>query len=264
MKNGTENIKVEARLAELFAHLGLERAHFGVQNTAELDPIIAARPELIASLVLAGPNRLQAEVIAPVSDRLMLFYGDGGAGAEVVAAVLAEQPAVKSPIQSPIRSHCLANYTVLTWTDVLGERGDEIVPLWRDFLAAADARLSATVLDPSHSEGEVAGITYRSRGRGPALVLLPMLLSPSQWDPIVEALAEDYCVISLGGRYLGDVSFIDGRGRDPGYVRAVRSHVDEIEIKPGESILTWAAAPAPWTAGWPSAPRAPIRSARWT
>ena len=36
---------------------------------------------------------------------------------------------------------------------------------------------------------------------------------------------------------MGGVSFIDGRGRDPGYVRAVRSHVDEIEIQPGETIL---------------------------
>lgn len=233
MKNGAKNIRVESRLAELFTHLGLERAHFGVQNSAELDPIIAARPDLIASLAMAGPNRLQAEVIAPVADRLMLFYGDGGAGAEVVVAVLAEQPA----IQNRIQSHCLANYTVLTWTDVLGERGGEIVPLWRDFLKGADDRKPATVLEPDNSEGEVAGITYRARGRGPALVLLPMLLSPSQWEPIVDALAEDYCVISLGGRYLGGVSFIDGRGRDPGYVRAVRSHVDEIEIKPGETIL---------------------------
>jgi len=221
-----ETLKVERRLGALFEHLGLERAHFGVQNTVELDPIIAAQPDMIASLAMAGPNRLQAEIVAPVADRLMLFYGDGGAGVEVVETVLPQLPAIKS--------HCLADYTVLTWTDVLGERGDEIVPLWRDFL---NSKTGATSLELGEVEGEVAGITYRAKGTGPALVLLPMLLSPSQWDPVIDRLAEDYCVISLGGRYLGGVAFIDSRGRDPGYIRAVRSHVDEIEIQPGETVL---------------------------
>ena len=62
MKNGAKNIRVESRLAELFTHLGLERAHFGVQNSAELDPIIAARPDLIASLAMG--LRYSFEMIA--------------------------------------------------------------------------------------------------------------------------------------------------------------------------------------------------------
>ncbi|MBT3332346.1 MAG: hypothetical protein HN394_12625, partial [Rhodospirillaceae bacterium] len=224
-----EKLKVEARLAALFEHLGLERAHFGVQNSAELDPIIAAQPERFSSLALIGLNRLQAEVVAPVADRLILMYGDGGAGVEAMAT---NQPALPEA-----ESHCFKDYTVLTWSDVAADRGAEIVPRWRDFLDRAEARAPASLINTDKTEGEVAGITYRLQGNGPALVLLPMLLSPSQWEPIIERLAERYCVISLGGRHLGGVGFIDGRGTDPGYLRGVRMHVDEIGIQPGQTVL---------------------------
>jgi ubiquinone/menaquinone biosynthesis C-methylase UbiE len=222
-------LTVEQRLAALFNHLGLERAHFGVQNSAELDPIIAGRSASISSLAMAGLNRLQASTVAPVADRLLLMYGDGGAGADVAALALPALPAAEA--------HCFADYTVLTWTDVTADRGDEIVPLWLDFLDRAESERPASHPLTERREGEAAGITYRLHGNGPALVLLPMLLAASQWDPIIEHLAERYCVISLGGRHLGGVAFIDGRGRDPGYLRAVRMHVDEIGIQPGETVL---------------------------
>ena len=228
---GVQN--VEQRLAALFEHLGLVRAHFGVQNTAEMDPIIAGQPERIASLAMIGLNRLQAATVAPIADRLLLMYGDGGAGVDAVAASLPSLPNAES--------HCFEDYVVLTWSDVVADRGGEIFPLWLDFLGRAEARNPASLPRIERSEGEVAGevagITYRIRGGGPALVLLPMLLSASQWEPIVERLAEHFCVISLGGRYLGGVAFIDGRGTDPGYLRGVHMHINEIDIQPGETVL---------------------------
>ncbi len=225
----TGGLTVQQRLATLFEHLGLQRAHFGVQNTAEMDPIIAGQPERIASLAMAGLNRLQAVTVAPIAERLLLMYGDGGAGVDAVAAALPALPEAES--------HCFKDYLVLTWSDVTAERGGEIVPLWLDFLHRAEARGPASQPRIEAPKGEVAGITYRAQGSGPALVLLPMLLSASQWEPIVEQLAEHYCVISLGGRYLGGVAFIDGRGTDPGYLRGVRMHINEIGIRPGEQVL---------------------------
>ena len=222
-------MKVTPRLTALMDQLGIERAHFGVQNSAELDPIIAEQSGRIATLTMVGPNRLQASTLEPVQDRLLIAYGGDGAGAEAAKVALPNLPRAQS--------HCLTNFTVQTWTDVLADRGEEIMPVWCDFLNRAERVKPATALSLSKDEGEVEEISYRAKGQGPAVILLPMLLSASQWDPIVNQLASDYCVISLGGRHLGGVSFIDGRGRDPGYVRAVRSHVDEIEIQPGETIL---------------------------
>ena len=58
-----------------------------------------------------------------------------------------------------------------------------------------------------------AGISYRIRGAGPPLVLLPMFLAPSQWEPLAPRLSERYCTITLGGAALGAVAILESRGR---------------------------------------------------
>ena len=57
----------------------------------------------------------------------------------------------------------------------------------------------------SEAEGEVAGISYRIRGTGPPLVLMPLSLAPSQWDLLIATLSARYCTLSLGGPLLGVV-----------------------------------------------------------
>ena len=38
-------------------------------------------------------------------------------------------------------------------------------------------------------QGTVAGITYDSQGDGPPLILLPLSLASSQWDPLLSRLS---------------------------------------------------------------------------
>jgi SAM-dependent methyltransferase len=85
-------------------------------------------------------------------------------------------------------------------------------------------------------EGEIAGISFRVRGAGPALVLLPLDLSPGQCEPLIPALAVRYCTITLGGPLLGSVASLDERGC-PGYMAVVRGLLDALAIQPGESVL---------------------------
>jgi hypothetical protein len=68
-------------------------------------------------------------------------------------------------------------------------------------------------VSPPEGEGEVAGITYRVRGSGPPLVLMPLDLTPSQWEPLIEPLRTRYCTICLGGPLLGVVAILEARGR---------------------------------------------------
>ena len=224
-----DNRTAAERLSELFDHLGLDRAHFAAQNSSELDPIIAEAPERLASLTLAAPNRLHGPALAPMADRLLLLYGDGGAGAQAAAAVLPELP--------DAQAHCLADYLVLAWTDIMAERAGECLPVWLDFLARAEAHSPASRPDLTDRQGEVAGISFQIHGDGPALVLLPMLLAASQWQPVIERLAKTYCVIALGGPHLGGMAMIDGRGTDPGFLRGVQMHIEAIDIQPGETVL---------------------------
>jgi hypothetical protein len=41
-------------------------------------------------------------------------------------------------------------------------------------------------------EGEIAGVSYRIQGSGPPLVLMPLLLSPSQLEPLQNTYIDRY------------------------------------------------------------------------
>ena len=67
-------------------------------------------------------------------------------------------------------------------------------------------------------------------------MLLPLALSPGQWEPLIPALAANYCTITLGGALLGSVASLEERGRS-GYMAIVRGLLDALAIMPGESVL---------------------------
>ena len=127
----------------------------------------------------------------------------------------------------------LDDYAGLTWSDIAAERGDGIVTAIRGYLSRHSAPPSVRLPE---QEGEIAGISYRVRGAGVPLVLLPLDLSPGQWEPLIPALAADYCTITLGGALLGSVASLEERGRS-GYMAVVRGLLDALAIMPGESVL---------------------------
>jgi len=85
-------------------------------------------------------------------------------------------------------------------------------------------------------EGEVGEVSYQIRGAGPPLVLMPLDLAPSQWEPVIDTLGTRYCTISLGGPLLGAVGLLEARGRST-YLGVVRTVLDTAQIRPGEVVL---------------------------
>jgi len=67
-------------------------------------------------------------------------------------------------------------------------------------------------------------------------VLLPLDLSPGQWEPLIPALSGRYCTITLGGPLFGSVASLEERGRS-GYIAVVRGLLDALAIRPGETVL---------------------------
>jgi SAM-dependent methyltransferase len=118
------------------------------------------------------------------------------------------------------------------WSDVIADRGSEIAPAMLDFL---DRHPVAAVALPE-GEGEAVGISYRIRGAGPPLVLMPLDLAPSQWEPLISTLSERFCTISLGGPLLGAVGLLEARGRST-YLGLVHTVLDLVRMQPGEVIL---------------------------
>jgi SAM-dependent methyltransferase len=220
-----EDPPIEACLAELLDHLDIPSAHFAGRSLADLQGFIGKHPERVASLTLVCPTVLNPRSLAPLGPRLLVVTGDHGLGARRVRAVLPDLPEATAVV--------LEDYAGLTWADLAADRGERIDAAMREFLQRRDP---LPAVDVGEKEGEAAGISFRVRGAGPPLVLLPLDLSPGQWEPLIPALAARHCTITLGGALFGSVASLEERGRS-GYMAVVRALLDALAIKPGESVL---------------------------
>jgi ubiquinone/menaquinone biosynthesis C-methylase UbiE len=216
---------VEACLAQLLDHLGIAGAHFAGRSLADVQGFIAKHSERIASLTLVCPTVLNPHSLAPLGARLLVVTGDHGLGARRVQAVLPALPEATAVV--------LDDYAGLTWADLAADRGERIDTAMREFLQHRDPLPSAGL---SEQQGETAGISFRIRGAGPPLVLLPLDLSPGQWEPLIPTLSARHCTITLGGPLFGSVASLEERGRS-GYMAVVRGLLDALAIRPGESVL---------------------------
>ena len=214
-----------ARLAALLDRLGIGRAHLAAQIAGEAADLLLQCPERIAGIVLCAPSRLDPAPFASFAERLLVIAGERGEAAEAAARAARLLPA--------IRRHVLADYQSWTWTDVVADRTDEIAEAITGFLAA----FPADPPRPPARSGSHAGISYRIEGAGPALVLLPFFLAPSQWAPAVPLLARHFTVVTLGGAHVGGVASLEDRARAPSYRAMFSTLVDHLAPKPGESIL---------------------------
>jgi SAM-dependent methyltransferase len=218
---------VEAKLLDLFQGLGIDRAHIAAGGPPVLTDwhgLAIRHPERIASLTLPSPPLLDTTELAGLASRLLVLAGDQGASAQGAARLLSDLPGAAS--------HVLRGYEWLPWSDAIAERGSEVGAAMLDFLR----RHPIPPAGLAEGEGETAGITYRVRGAGPPLVLMPLSLAPSQWEPLIPRLGEHYCTISLGGPFLGVVGTLEERGRS-NYLALVRHVLDVVGIQPGETAL---------------------------
>jgi ubiquinone/menaquinone biosynthesis C-methylase UbiE len=217
---------VEACLVDLFGQLGIEKVHIAAGRLGLIDwqGLATRHPDRVASLTLINPPILDAGPIRGLASRLLAVSGDVGPTAEGAVKLLADLPGAAS---LPLRG-----FECHPWSDVIADRGSEIAPAMLDFL---DRHPVAAVALPE-GEGEAVGISYRIRGAGPPLVLMPLDLAPSQWEPLISTLSERFCTISLGGPLLGAVGLLEARGRST-YLGLVHTVLDLVRMQPGEVIL---------------------------
>ena len=222
-------LPVEERLRRLFQHLGIERAHVAGRLPSDWRGLATAFPEMVASLTLLGPTTVDPQSVAHLAARLLVITGDRGPTAENVRAAVARLPEASVVF--------LPGYSLLGWSDVVADRPDEVGSALLHFLGYTKSPPGQDVAPPTETEGEIAGISYRIQGAGPPLVLLPLFLAPSQWNPLVSRLSERYCTITLGGTELGAVAILESRGRAEGYLQMVRTLIEETELQPGQTVL---------------------------
>lgn len=224
------DLPIEERILRLLYGLGLQKAHFGAREFEEFDGLARFQPEVVASLTLVCPPRtLKVDVLQPFGPRLLCFYGTKGPQAAIVKKSFEALPDATQV--------CFANYLDVNWSDVAADHAEEICDAMLQFLGRMTRIVELPLANLFQREGEIAGITYRVMGSGPPLILLPLVLAPSQWEPLLSRLSQNYCTIVLGGAELGGVRQLEARGRTESYQRALKTFVAEMEIKPGENIF---------------------------
>jgi SAM-dependent methyltransferase len=215
------------RLTALMDHLGLAQACFATQVPIDIAGLAAARPERISALALCAPTRLDPQPFAGVASRLLMICGDTGLSADTARRALERLPQAQR--------HLLPGYEATGWSDVAADRTTEVAAAIIRFLTDGPAR-GATTPAPTGS-GSHAGLTYRISGRGPALILLPFFLAPSQWAPVLPELARHFTVIELGGAHIGGVAALEDRARAPTYRAMFRTLIDFMAPQPEDRIL---------------------------
>ncbi len=214
---------VTERLVSLWDHLGLKAAHVATQMSGDVAEFARLHPARIAGLLLCVPSRLDPAPFAAVAARTVMLSGARGMTAEVTARAEPRLPGARRVV--------LPDYDAPGWADVVADRTEAIA----DALRGLPGEATVPDLDPGTFQH--AGIPYQVHGRGPALVLLPFFLAPSQWEPVIPGLAGDFTVIVPGGRHLGGVAALEDRARGPSYAGMINTLFDEIEPAEGETIL---------------------------
>src|SRR5262245_42441766 len=197
-------LPLEDRLVQLLQHFGLERVHVAATVPADWRALVTAHAERITSLTLVCPVGIDS-ALAAVGSRAQVIVGDQGPIAERARSTVGRMPEVALVT--------LAGYTGLVWSDVCAERGEEMVPALLEFVRRMEGKRPAGTPSVTPGAGEVAGLAYRVQGSGPPLVLLPLGLAPSQWEPLLAQLARHCCTFVLAGPHLGMVPMLEGRGQ---------------------------------------------------
>ena len=221
------DLSTTERLLALWDALGLRSAHVAAPMPADITGLAGDHPERLAGIVLCAPSRLDPAPFTGVAERLLMIAGEHGLTAEATGRAAPRLPGAVRRV--------IPGYDPPGWADVAADHTDAIATWMIDHLDGRE-----TEVDPPRAgerEGIVAGISYRIEGTGPALLLLPFFLAPSQWEPLVPRLAKRFSVIILGGAHIGGVAALEDRARAPTYRAMFRTLIDLIDPQPRETIL---------------------------
>lgn len=228
---------VAERLDALLEHLGLERVFIATQMPGDIAEFCAARPDRVAGLALVVASRINPAAFAALGDRVMVLAGESGIPTDTADAA--------APGMPDARQFRLAGYAATAWSDIAVERPDRLCEEINGFLGGlASPSISASARARPRKEGAVAGLSYRIIGDGPALLLMPFFLAASQWEPVVDRLAERFSVIVLGGAHIGGVAMLEDRASLPSYGDMLAALINRMRIPEGAEVLEVGCGPA--------------------
>jgi SAM-dependent methyltransferase len=225
MTTAAAELSVADRLVQVLDHLSIDRAHFAASMLADVTGFAQAHPERIASLTLVCPPRLDSS-LRVLGSRLQIIAGDRGRPATMVCDAMTKLPEATVV--------WLPGYFSPPWADVVADCTADVESALLQVLSKDQRQDRAAHGDV---QSAVAGITFHSQGEGLPLVLLPLSLASSQWDPLLLRLNTRCRTVTLGGPELGFLAMLESRGRSAGYLSVIRRIMDVVQLRPGEDVL---------------------------
>jgi SAM-dependent methyltransferase len=195
----------------------------------ELTSFMSGNPDAVSSLTLLNASRFPQDALSALASRVIVFAGDRGLAGE------ATRHAKPSFTEAEIVE--FVDYPALVWTDMAADHADRIAKSMLDFLTRQDGSRPATRFSGAIRQGEAGGVSFQVTGEGPVVLLFPAMLAPSQWNPLVDRLAQKFAVVRLGGPHLGMVAILENRGSDPTYRRVVRGMLHDARVGPSDLLL---------------------------
>jgi SAM-dependent methyltransferase len=221
---------VAERIEALLDHLSLKRVHAGACMSADWEALVGPLKDRVSTLALVAPhlNKGVPQEVESFEQPTVVVAGGEGPPAERARA-LADRFSHGAFVPLP-------GYSSPIWADIIADRLDDVSSALHDHWSSVAAPIAPSAVSLPPGQGMHEGLQYRVQGRGPPLLLLPLSLSPSQWDPLVERLTDSFSVITLGGAHLGAVALLEARARS-GYGELVATVLDEAGLGAGGMAL---------------------------
>lgn len=218
------------RVAALLNHLGLDKAHVGACMSGDWGDLLARYAGKIATLTIIAPhlNKGVPAAVAGFPSPTLVIAGDEGAPADRARSLAAR-------FQKAELVH-LPGYSSPMWADTVADRTAEVAAALIGFLERAEEKNPLSAVALAEGEGNFEGVRYRIRGRGSPLLLFPLSLAPSQWEPLLDEISDKYCTVTLSGAHLGPVALLESRANS-GYGALAARVVDSAQFGPGEVAL---------------------------
>lgn len=213
------------RIASVLDHLGIARSHFATQSPGDIQGFIEDHADRVGGIALLAPPRIDPQPFARTDCDLLYVAPEGGMLARTAASMLPGLPRARSAV--------LQGYEAESWSDVAFDCPD-IAVLFDAFFG--DAAPVDVVTGPEES-GWHSGVRYRALGNGPVLVVTPMVLAPSQWEPLLAPLAERFRVVELAGPMFGMLALLEQRAALPDWQHMCTALFDGLELAPGQKVL---------------------------
>ena len=195
-------------ILQVLQHLGLRQAHVAARLAADWQGLATAHPQTLPFLILVCPRGMDPGALSPLASRLCVITSEHGRPAESLRRIMSRLPAAALTT--------LHGYDSPTpYADIARDCPEALATAMLEFLGRRDQPPLPSVSLPQ-SAGDVGGIAYRVRGAGPPLLLLPLSVAPSQWEPIIPQLSTRYCTMTLSGAAVGMVASLEARGHTAG------------------------------------------------